>query len=272
MTFLGTNTYLIGDGDVAVIDPGPDDERHLDALLSSLDAGERITHVFVTHSHRDHSPLARQLSRHTGAPILAFGDAHAAASPRTEILANAGQIGGGEGIDRAFRPDVCLTDDMQIEGRTWFLRSIWTPGHFGNHLCFQWGDRVFSGDHVMGWATSLVSPPHGDMAAYMRSLRRLQALNARILYPGHGAPVDAPRERIETLVAHRTAREAQIIASLNETPQTLAELRLCVYPDTPPALARAAERNLLAHLIDLIHKGIARADGELSQSARFLLA
>lgn len=270
MTFLGTNTYLIGDDDVAVIDPGPDDERHLHALLSSLSAGERITHIFVTHAHKDHSPLARQLSRHTGAPVHAFGDAHAGRSPRMEILANALRIGGGEGVDDEFRPDVCLTDGMQIEGRSWSLRTVWTPGHFGNHLCFQWGDRVFSGDHVMGWATSLVSPPDGDMAAYMRSLGRLQVLNARLLYPGHGPLIEAPNERIEALMAHRSAREAQIVASLDATQQTLAELRIRVYPDVPPALASAAERNLLAHLIDLIDKGIACADGEISNDARFL--
>lgn len=271
MTFLGTNTYILGEGEVAVIDPGPDDPRHLVAILSALEPGECVSHILVTHAHQDHAPLARPLAQRTGAPVLAYGDALAGRSTAMEALARDSLIGGGEGVDAAFRPDVILTDGALVAGRVWQVRAIWTPGHFGNHLSFLWGDRIFSGDHVMGWASSLVSPPDGDMVAYMQSLDRLEALEARILHPGHGAPVTAPRARIEALRAHRLAREAMILSALDATPRTIPDLTARVYADTPPALRPAAERNLLAHLIDLSARGLAEPEprGNLFQTARF---
>jgi glyoxylase-like metal-dependent hydrolase (beta-lactamase superfamily II) len=270
MTFRGTNTYLLGEGEVAVIDPGPDDPRHLAAILAALEPGERISHIFVTHAHLDHAPLARTLAQRTGAPVLAHGDAQAGRSAEMEALAQRVGIGGGEGVDRAFLPDTVLADDTVIEGSGWQLRAIWTPGHFGNHLSFQWEDRVFSGDHVMGWASSLVSPPDGDMAAYMRSLDRLQMLDARVLHPGHGAPVTSPAARISALRAHRRNREAMIVAALGTTPRTIAEIADQVYADTPRHLRAAAERNLFAHLMDLSSRGLARPLGELTPQTRFL--
>ncbi len=270
MTFLGTNTYLVGEGDVAVIDPGPDDPWHLQAVLAALAPGERISHIFVTHAHRDHSPLARRLSQLVDAPVLAFGDALAGRSRMMQALARDPRIGGGEGVDETFRPDETLRDGEEIAGQSWSIRALWTPGHFGNHLCFQWEDRIFSGDHVMGWSTSLVSPPDGDMADYMRSLDRLQTAGAQILYPGHGAPIANPDARLTTLAAHRRDREARILEALDETPRDLAKLREVVYPDVTQSLAPAAERNLLAHLLDLTTRGLARAEGALSHSSRFL--
>ncbi|MCB2137247.1 MAG: MBL fold metallo-hydrolase, partial [Rhodobacteraceae bacterium] len=172
MTFRGTNTYILGEDAVAVIDPGPESEAHLAALLAAIGDAGRISHILVTHAHLDHSPLARRLARLSGAPVLAFGAAEDGRSARMAALAASGHAGGGEGVDTAFRPDCRLSDGDRIEGAGWVLEAIHTPGHFAGHLSFLWGDRVFSGDHVMGWASSLVSPPDGDMGAYMRSLDR----------------------------------------------------------------------------------------------------
>lgn len=264
MTERGTNTYVLGEGTLAVIDPGPALPAHLEAVLAALGPGERVSHILVTHSHLDHSPLARPLSEATGAPILAFGPSGAGRSPAMEALAADGGIGGGEGVDTDFAPDVALADGTCVDGSGWRLTALWTPGHFGNHLCFAAegaGDgAVFTGDHVMGWASSLISPPDGDMAAYMTSLARLAEVPARRLYPGHGAPIEDPAARIAGLVAHRCAREAAIRAALTPAPQYLAEIAATVYTDVPAALRHAAERNALAHLVDLASRNLARAD------------
>lgn len=257
MTLWGTNTWLIGAGDVAVIDPGPADERHLAAILAALRPGERITHIFVTHAHLDHSPLARPLALATGAPVLAFGDARAGRSQRMQDI---GEIGGGEGLDPEFAPDLQLSDGETTSGSDWELQAIHTPGHLGGHLCFAWGDRLFTGDHIMGWAPSLVSPPDGDMSDYMASLERIGRRNWTCGYSAHGAVIDDPGTRIAGLIAHRRGREASILAALEE-PAGLDVLLLRVYADAPPALLPAAKRNLLAHLIDLVHRGLAVAEG-----------
>lgn len=259
MTLHGTNSYLLGSGAVAVIDPGPDDPDHLRALEAALRPGERISHVLVTHSHRDHAPLAAVLGRRHGAPVLAYGDARAGRSPVMRVWAERGALSGGEGVDHAFAPDRRLADGEEVKGDGWTLRAIWTPGHMGNHMCFQWGRRLFSGDHVMGWATSLVSPPDGDMGAYMASLDKLARLGVTRMFPGHGPPIDAPQERIAWLIAHRRDREARILETLGPTPQRPDEIAARVYTDTPPALMPAATRTVLAHLIDLSERGFAEA-------------
>lgn len=269
MTLHGTNSYILGEGRVAVIDPGPDDPAHLAALLAALRPGERIDHILVTHAHLDHSPLARPLARLTGAPVLAFGPATAGRSPTMERLAAAGTLAGGEGIDAGFAPDILLADGEAVEGEGWRLRALHTPGHFGNHLSFVWGDAVFAGDHVMGWASSLVSPPDGDMGAYMASLDRLASVGAHRLYSGHGDPVADPLERIADLVAHRRAREAAILSALGRGPADAATLAHAIYTGTPPALMPAAARNVLAHLIDLAERSLARAEGPLTARSRF---
>jgi glyoxylase-like metal-dependent hydrolase (beta-lactamase superfamily II) len=177
------------------------------AILTALGPGERISHILVTHAHRDHSALAPRLAAATNAPIVAFGDAEAGRSPLMEDLARRG-VGGGEGTDRGFRPDLRLGDGDSVEGPGWRLTAIHTPGHFGNHLCLRWGDEVFSGDHVMGWSTSIVAPPDGDMGAYMASLDRLEQEGAARLWPGHGDPVADPAARIAALRRHQRRRHS----------------------------------------------------------------
>ncbi|MCA8880703.1 MAG: MBL fold metallo-hydrolase [Rhodobacteraceae bacterium] len=272
MTFRGTNTYLLGNRGIAVIDPGPDNPAHLAAILGALGPGQAISHILVTHAHRDHSPLARRLSAATDAPVLAFGDAQAGRSAVMQDLAASGMAGGGEGVDIEFSPDAVLQDKTVVAGDGWEVTALWTPGHMGNHLCFAWTDTVFSGDLVMDWATSLISPPDGDVAAFRASCRRLRAHGPRRLWPGHGAPVDDPAARIDWLMAHREAREAQILAVLEAGPMSPNELALAIYRDTVPTLLPAAARNVLAHLADLASRGVVTASPRLGPSAVFDLA
>ncbi|MCC0065026.1 MAG: MBL fold metallo-hydrolase [Defluviimonas sp.] len=270
MTFRGTNSYLVGrGGGVAVIDPGPDDATHLGALLAALMPGERVEAIFVTHAHLDHSPLAPRLAERTGAPVYGFGPAMAGRSALMAGLAARGAPGGGEGVDTGFHPDHTLADGDRVSGDGWSLTALHTPGHFAGHLCFFAGPRAFSGDHVMGWASSLVSPPDGDMGAYMTSLDRLAAAAPDRLHPGHGAPVAEAVPRIAELAAHRRAREAAILAALGAGPATAAILAERIYTDTPPALLPAAIRNVFAHLIDMSDKNAVTHDGDLSPAARF---
>lgn len=269
MTHWGTNTYILGEGSVAVIDPGPDNPGHLAEILAALDPGEIVSHILVTHSHLDHSPLAAPLSRVTGAPVLGFGDSRAGRSAVMQALAAQGGIGGGEGVDGSFIPDETLPDRTRIDGDGWTLTAHWTPGHFGNHLCFAWGAAVFTGDHIMGWASSLVSPPDGDLTAFMASTRQLAARRDRVYYPGHGAPIAEPQARANWLIRHREAREAAILAELGAKPQTIQTLTARIYRDIPPALLPAAERNVFAHLIDLAARGLAQAEPSLAFTARF---
>ncbi|MCP3968890.1 MAG: MBL fold metallo-hydrolase [Rhodobacteraceae bacterium] len=269
MTHRGTNSYVVGTGRVAVIDPGPAMRAHLDAILAALDPGEVISHIFVTHSHLDHSPLAAPLSEATGAPIHAFGDSLAGRSALMNDLATAGLAGGGEGVDAQFLPHEHVGDEITVDAGDWQLTAIWTPGHFGNHLSFAHGDAVFSGDHVMGWASTMVSPPDGDLTAFMASTQRLAARGDRVFYPGHGAPITDPVARSNWLLAHRRSRETEILDRLDEKGTDIASLTRDIYTDAPPGLQRAAERNVFAHLIDLHQTGRVNADPELRFGARF---
>jgi len=271
MTYRGTNTYLVGTRDLAVIDPGPEIGAHLDAILAALQPGQRISHVVVTHSHIDHSPLAAPLATRTGAKVVAFGGPEAGRSAVMTGLAQAGMAGGGEGIDRAFRPDVEVGDGDVIEGDGWALEVIHTPGHLGNHVALAWGETCFTADHVMGWATSLVSPPDGDLTDFMDSCRRLRARDWTVFHPGHGAPVTDPCARLDWLIAHRLSREAAILDALARGPATARALAEAIYTDTPPALLPAAERNVFAHLVDLTGKSRVIPKGALSATARFAL-
>ncbi|MCF6443161.1 MBL fold metallo-hydrolase [Nereida sp. MMG025] len=251
LTGFGTNSYLIGTRDVAVIDPGPDDDRHLAAVLDALTPDQRITHILVTHAHLDHSPLARKLSERTGAPVFAFGGPDAGRSDiMTELMAHA-DLAGGEGRDEIFRADVTLKDGDTVKATDWALTAHWTPGHFGNHMTFETGDTVFSGDLVMGWATSLVSPPDGDLTDFMASCRALRGRAPARLLPGHGAVVENACERIDWLIDHRLQREAQILEVLSTRSATAADITKVVYRDVATHLWPAATRNVLAHLIDL---------------------
>ena len=243
MTFKGTNTYVLGTRDLAVIDPGPERAAHLQAILDAVGQDQRITHIFVTHSHVDHSPLARPLSAATGAPVLAFGPSGAGRSEIMTKLAATGLSDAGEGIDTAFSPDLTLEDGAVTTGPDWSLEAIWTPGHLGNHLSFAWDDIVFTGDLVMGWASSLVSPPDGDLTDFMASCRRLRARGAGVFHAGHGAPITAPMDRVTWLIDHRLSREAAILEALTKTQASTTDLAHVIYTDTPASLIPAAKRN-----------------------------
>jgi glyoxylase-like metal-dependent hydrolase (beta-lactamase superfamily II) len=271
MTYRGTNTYLLGSTDIAVIDPGPESPAHLEAILAAIEPGQRISHIIVTHTHLDHSPLARPLAARSGAEIWAFGPATAGRSPVMQGLAEAGLMGGGEGVDHDFSPDHTLTDGEMLESQGWALQALHTPGHIGNHLCLAWGDACLTADHVMGWATSLVSPPDGDLTDFMTSCEKLGARQWRVFYPGHGAPVTDPTARLDWLVAHRRAREASILEALTAGPATAEELARLIYTETPAALLGAARRNVLAHLVDLTGRGRVGPQGALQADARFSL-
>lgn len=269
MTYLGTNTYLLGTSDLAVIDPGPLSDSHIQAILDARQPGQKISHIVVTHSHLDHSPLAAPLSERTGAPIYAFGGPQAGRSAVMSQLAEQGLAGGGEGIDTEFRPDIELADGDRIEGDGWGLEVIHTPGHLGNHIALAWGDVCFTADHVMGWASSLVSPPDGDLTDFMKACHRLRARDWSIFHAGHGAPITDPSGRLDWLIRHRLEREAQILDALAERPGTARDLAQRIYVETPPALLPAAERNVFAHLVDLTGKDRVAPQGALSVQSSF---
>ena len=269
MTYRGTNTYLLGETDIAVIDPGPASSSHLEAILDAIQPGQKITHIIVTHSHNDHSPLSRPLAQRCGAPVLAFGNATAGRSPVMQALSASSCIAGGEGIDTDFTPDITVHDRQTIWGDGWSLKALHTPGHIGNHLCFAWKDACFTADTVMAWSSSLVSPPDGDLTDFMASCRRLQEQNWRVFYPGHGPAVTDPAKRLKWLIQHRQTREAEILENLSEAPATARDLAAAIYVETPPALLGAATRNVLAHLIDLAGQNKVIIKGSLTAETKF---
>ena len=247
-TFKGTGTYVVGEGAVAVIDPGPDLPEHVEALLAGLN-GERVTHILVTHTHRDHSPAARALQAATGAPTHGFGP-HAGG--------RRGEPAVEEGGDWDFVPDIVLRDGDRVAGPGWELEAVHTPGHTSNHLCFAWGEPgiLFSGDHVMGWSTSVIAPPDGDMAAYMASLDKLLGRGERVYWPTHGPAIEEPQRHVRAFIAHRREREAGIIRVLREGVGEIEGIVARLYVGLDPRLRRAAGRSVEAHLIDLIGRGI----------------
>ncbi|MCA0043721.1 MBL fold metallo-hydrolase [Celeribacter litoreus] len=270
MTYWGTNTFLLGDGSERVlIDPGPDLPSHLDAIMAALHSGTRISHILVTHAHLDHTAGTDALKSRTGAEVYAFGDAHAGRSAIMQTLHESGTLGGGEGVDPSFAPDILLADMETLETPAGPITALHTPGHMGNHLSFQWGDTIFVGDLVMAWSSSLISPPDGDAAAFRESCEKLIARAPARLLPAHGDAIDTPEERIRFLLTHRANREAQILAALSQTPQTLEALTRRVYHDLPESHLPAAARNTLAHLIDLVTRNEVNATPEISDSAYF---
>jgi hydroxyacylglutathione hydrolase len=264
MTFTGTRSYVVGAGEVAVIDPGPEDARHLEALAAAV-RGERVSAVLVTHAHVDHSAGAAAFAARVGAPVLAHGPVEA----RPARFAG---LGGGEGIDAGFRPDRRIGEGAVVAGPGWTLTALATPGHTSDHLSFAWaeGGALFSGDLVMGWATTVISPPDGELGAFRASLARLQGRADRVYYPGHGAPVRDPQGIVAHIMAHRAGREAEVLAALARGPATVPELVAAIYAGVDPALHGAAGRNVLAHLLDLEARGLVRADGA-SGAARWRL-
>ena len=267
-TYTGTGTYIVGVGEVAVIDPGPALPEHLDAIMCAV-AGETVTHILITHTHLDHSPLAGPLAEKTGAPILAYGP-HG--SGRTGGLDREEAV--EEGADRDFRFDAALRDGDRIEGASWTFEVLHTPGHTSNHLCFALEEEraLFTGDHVMGWSTTVISPPDGDMAAYMANLRRLVERGDKSLWPTHGLPVAEPKPFLEALIAHREERIAQILNILAAGPARIADMVPGMYHDVPDYLHPAAARSVLAHLIQLVDDGAVAADGARGIDATYRLA
>ncbi len=260
-TFRGTGTYVVGAGEVAVIDPGPDLPEHVAALLAGLD-GEKVTHILVTHTHRDHSPAAAALKAATGAPTCGFGP-HAGG--------RRGEAGVEEGGDWDFSPDVTLRDGDAVAGHGWRFEAVHTPGHTSNHLCFALPQSgvLFSGDHVMGWSTSVISPPDGDMTAYMASLDKLLERRDAVYWPTHGPAITEPHAHVRAFIAHRREREAGILDCLSAGTERIDAIVERLYQGLPPGLRRAAGRSVLAHLIDLVERGAAACDGPPTLDARY---
>jgi len=255
-TFTGTQSYLIGEREVAVIDPGPDLPEHVDALLAAI-GGRALAAILCTHTHRDHSPAARLLAQATGAPVIGCAPlALAAVGPRADAA-----------FDGDYRPDRVLEDgeEISVEGRP--VTAVATPGHTSNHLCFAFGDALFTGDHVMGWSTTVVVPPDGDMAAYMRSLDRLRPRADRIYYPAHGPAVTNPQQYVRHLIGHRLQREKQILKLVAEQPRPIPDIVASAYPGLDPRLTAAAGGSVLAHLLDLQRRGLVAHDGDLWNAA-----
>ena len=247
-TFTGTQTYLVGSSDMAVIDPGPEDAAHTQAILDAL-AGRPLTAIVITHTHRDHSPGARALKAATGAPIVGCAP----------LAIDDDGVRSDAAFDHDYAPDRVLTDGESVSGEGWTLTAVATPGHTSNHLCFALPESgaLFSGDHVMGWSTSIVSPPDGNMGDYMRSLEKLQGREDRVYYPGHGEPVENPKRLVRGMIGHRKQREGQILRLLREAPATIPDMVAKMYVGLDPRLVPAAERSVLAHLIDLCDRALA---------------
>ncbi|MXQ07520.1 MBL fold metallo-hydrolase [Alphaproteobacteria bacterium GH1-50] len=270
MTHRGTNTWLVGETDLAVIDPGPDDPAHFDALLSAA-GGRAVTHILVTHAHADHSALAPRLAQATGAEIIGFGPATTGRSAVMERLASEGGLAGGEGLDARFTPHRAVRDGDRITGKDWTLDVLHTPGHFAGHLSFQLDEALFSGDHLMDWSTTIVSPPDGDIAAFLETSRRLIGLAPARCLTGHGGVIHDPAGRLSELIAHREAREAQILDAIGSGADTVAKITARLYADVAPLLLAAAERNVLAHLIDLESRMLIRATPAVALRSSFEL-
>jgi glyoxylase-like metal-dependent hydrolase (beta-lactamase superfamily II) len=252
-TYSGTQTHLVGTGDLAVIDPGPDDPAHLDALLATI-AGRPVKAILVTHTHRDHSPASRPLKAATGAPIVGCA----------RLVLDDSGARADAAFDRDYSPDRILADGEQVAGDGWTLTAVATPGHTSNHLAFALEETraLFSGDHVMGWSTTVISPPDGDMADYLASLAKLMLRDDRVYYPAHGEQVDNPRRFVRGLIGHRKQREGQILRLLARGIGELPAMVDQMYVGLDPRLKGAAEQSVLAHLIDLERRGRARQEAD----------
>lgn len=258
MTFTGTCTYVIGQGEVVVIDPGPDVPAHRDALLDQL-GGETISTILVTHTHRDHSAAASSLKAATGATVV--GCARYTATSGNETLARVEAA-----HERAYQPDHVLQEGDIIEGRGFSLAAVATPGHTRNHLAFALREEaaLFTGDHVMAWSTSVIVPPDGTMGDYMASLDKLLRRDDTLYWPGHGGPVIEPQRFARLLIQHRKQREAAILSCLREGPSTIPALVAAIYQGLDPSLCSAAALSVFAHLEDLAVRALVQSDGEPS--------
>jgi glyoxylase-like metal-dependent hydrolase (beta-lactamase superfamily II) len=256
-TFRGTGVYFVsapGSSDIAVIDPGPLIPEHLEALKRAI-SGKHVTHILVTHTHADHSPAAAPLKEWTGAKTYGYGP-HGSGKDDSLKLE--------EGGDRAFKPDVAVRDGDVISGNGFTFECVYTPGHTSNHMCYALIEEkaLFTGDHVMGWSTTVVGPPDGDMAEYMASLRKLIARDDRILYPTHGAPIENPKPFLQAYLDHRLDREKQILDCIGDGATTVPEMVARMYADVDKRLHPAAARSVLAHLIQLQGEGRVQQENE----------
>ncbi len=257
-TFTGTVSYIVGRGKVAIIDPGPDNEAHAQALLDAV-RGETVTHILVTHTHKDHSPNTPRIKAATSATVYAEGP-HRASRPRYESE----KISTESGADRDFVPDIRLSDGELIHGDGWALETVFTPGHTANHIAFAWPERklMFIGDHVMGWSTSIVAPPDGSMVDYMASLERLAAREEDTYFSGHGPTIPDARRFVRFLTRHRKAREASILHRLAKGEADIPTMVRAIYIGIDPRLMGAAGYSVLAHLEDLVARGVVATDGD----------
>jgi len=250
-TYFGTQTYLLGQEQVSVVDPGPDLPEHLDALTDAIGA-RKVIAIMCTHTHRDHSPAARPLSERTGAPIVGCAPlALESVGPRADAS-----------FDGEYAPDGVLADGESIEVDGVPVTAVATPGHTSNHLCLAYGDALFTGDHVMGWSTTVVFPPDGDMAAYMASLDKLRRRDDRIYYPAHGPAVTNPKQYVRHLAGHRMQREKQILSIVRGAPRAVPDIVATAYPGLDPRLVVAAGGSVLAHLLDLERRGLVERLGD----------
>ncbi len=271
-TFTGTGTYIVGHGEVAVIDPGPALPAHLEALEAAL-GDETVTHILITHTHGDHSPAAAPLKERTGAPTYGFGphpriDVEARRDDRSEVPVE-------ERSDLEFVPDVVTADGDVIEGRGWTIEALHTPGHISNHLCFALAEEkaLFTGDHVMGWSTTVIPSPDGDLGAYLHNLRRLLHRDDEIYWPTHGPPITDPHPFVQALVDHREERTRQILERLAAGDERIDDMVKVLYADVDEALHPAAGRSVLAHLVHLVGEGrVVADDGPLGLERRWRLA
>lgn len=265
MTFTGTCTYVVGKGAVTVVDPGPDDEAHLEALLTAL-KGERVEAILVTHTHRDHSPLATKLKERTGAPIIG-----AAPHRPARDLVEGEYIRLDAGADYDYRPDHILREGDVHQGAGYTLETLETPGHTANHLAFALREEnaLLSGDHVMAWSTTTVAPPDGAMGEYMASIQKLLTRQDKVFWPGHGGPLTEPQRFMRALQSHRRQREASILDRLTAGDETIPTIVGNVYQGLNPALVKAAGMNVFAHLEDLVERGLAATDGAPRLDGRF---
>jgi glyoxylase-like metal-dependent hydrolase (beta-lactamase superfamily II) len=250
-TYYGTQSYLIGTSEVAVIDPGPDLPEHIDALDKAI-GGRRVAAIMCTHTHRDHSPAARPLADLTGAPIIGCAPlALETVGPRADAS-----------FDGDYQANRVLTDNEALEVDGQAVIAVATPGHTSNHLCFAYRGALFSGDHVMGWSTTVVVPPDGDMADYMQSLDRLRQRDDRVYYPAHGPAVTNPQQYVRGLMGHRMQREKQILKLVGERPRPIPDIVANAYPGLDPRLVTAAGGSVFAHLLDLERRGLVERDGD----------
>lgn len=269
-TLHGTGTYILGRGRVAVIDPGPDIAEHVDALRTAL-GDEVISHILVTHCHMDHSPACRRLREFSDAPTYAYGP-HG--SGRTASDSGAQEVQVEEGADRSFKPDHEVRHGQVLEGDGWSVECVYTPGHTSNHMCYQLREEraLFTGDHVMGWSTSVISPPDGDMHSYMDSLALLLDRDDAVYWPTHGPSIEDPKPFVQAYIDHRREREQQILACIASGVEEIREMVPKMYADYPEFMYPAAARSVYAAVVHLVEQGRLLSEGEMAIDGRFRLA